>query len=113
MNELLHGNLFKKKGNFSLALGAIWLSRGPVQCFSLASETVKCIFSHESEFCLGKKSTIMNNSKNVFYITNTTLNAHLFRVGLSEGNLCVCGADYQDIDHVVWACDEHVAPDLR
>ncbi|XP_062552008.1 uncharacterized protein LOC134217255 [Armigeres subalbatus] len=39
-----------------------------------------------------------------------TLNAHLFRVGLSEGNLCVCGEDYQDIDHVVWACKEHRGP---
>ncbi|XP_062702077.1 uncharacterized protein LOC134285420 isoform X1 [Aedes albopictus] len=35
------------------------------------------------------------------------LNAHTFRVGLSESNLCVCGVAYQDIEHVVWGCNEY------
>lgn len=35
------------------------------------------------------------------------LNAHTFHIGLSESNLCVCGVAYQDIEHVVWECDEY------
>lgn len=35
---------------------------------------------------------------------HTTLNAHLFRIGLSDSNLCKCGKGYHDIEHVVWAC---------
>lgn len=36
-----------------------------------------------------------------------SLNAHKFRVKLSDSNLCVCREDYEDIEHVVWGCNEH------
>ena len=36
-----------------------------------------------------------------------TSKAHLFRIKMSDTNLCDCGQGYQDIDHIVWACPEH------
>ncbi|VDO16643.1 unnamed protein product [Brugia timori] len=36
-----------------------------------------------------------------------SLNAHLFRVGLRDSNLCDCGQGYQDADHIIWSCAEH------
>uniref|UniRef100_A0A1Q3G4W4 Putative i-11 aae n=1 Tax=Culex tarsalis TaxID=7177 RepID=A0A1Q3G4W4_CULTA len=34
--------------------------------------------------------------------------AQLYRINMSDTNLCDCGQGYQDIDHLVWAC-----PDLH
>ncbi|XP_058829326.1 uncharacterized protein LOC131688808 [Topomyia yanbarensis] len=36
-----------------------------------------------------------------------TLDAHLRRIGLAEGNHCACGEGYHDIEHVVWSCTEY------
>ena len=33
--------------------------------------------------------------------------AHLYRINMSDTNLCDCGHGYQDIDHLVWTCPDH------
>lgn len=35
-----------------------------------------------------------------------SLGSHFYRIGLTDSNHCSCGADYQEINHVVWKCSE-------
>lgn len=36
-----------------------------------------------------------------------TLNAHLFRIKITQTNLCECNEDYEHFDHILWNCHKY------
>lgn len=74
-------------------------------CYSIIPRVSKNPWFKNLETELGSRMFIKTFSR--IMSNHYGLKSHLYRINLTDSNMCECGVSYEDFDHVLWSCERY------
>lgn len=69
-------------------------------CYSIIPKVSKFPWFHD----LDVTRTIIKTFSRLIS-NHYALKSHLYRINLTDSNMCECGVSYEDFDHILWSCN--------